>query len=201
MTLAKRNPDVFSPFNAKDLSGQRIENLPDLQGLFPDLSVLFLPRPDQCRWFQNPDGERDIDTSCQAIIYEPIKLSTVVSAAVMGIDRRHTQFAANDIGFARNSTGLDYWSHQHYGAAGVKGTRLDDSVDTITFNRNGRFLPEPVQRYNVRNDGSYELGLTVFFNQDDEWTETFTRDTAKAVLSLVAPQPKEKNRRLQPAQP
>jgi hypothetical protein len=109
MTLAKRNPDVFSTFNAKDLSGQRIENLPDLQGLFPDLSVLFLRRPDQCRWFQNPDGERDIDTACQAIIYEPIKLSTVVSAAVMDIDRRHTQFAANDIGFARNATGLDYW--------------------------------------------------------------------------------------------
>jgi hypothetical protein len=49
-----------------------------------------------------------------------------------------------------------------------------------------------VQRSQVRNDEDYELGLTVFFKQDDEWTETFTRDTAKAVLSLVAPQPREK---------
>ncbi|KAJ9098440.1 hypothetical protein QFC20_005959 [Naganishia adeliensis] len=117
-------------------------------------------------WYADPDEHGNIETRCQAIIYHPIKLSTAVSAAVMGIDRRHTQFAAS------------------------KGTRVDDvQSTTITFRRNGRFLPEPSQKYNVRNDESYELDLAVYFNQDDEWTETFARDTAKAILSLVAPQP------------
>lgn len=106
----------------------------------------------------------------------------------MGIDRRHTQFAANDIGFARNLMGLDYWSHQHSRAAGRKGARLDDVVDEITFRRSGRFLPEPSQKYNVRNDESYELDLAVYFKQDDEWAETFARGTSKAIFSLVAPQ-------------
>jgi hypothetical protein len=168
---------------------------PDLRHLFPNLIVLFLRRQEND--FTNDDSEEDSEeiepsviTKEEAIIYRPIKLSTLVAAAVIGTDRRDTFIASNAIGFSRNFTDIFYWHSWINPRVSVKKTRVRDEIVVIKFEQTSRFLPEPAARYEIENhDENYELDLKVYFTQDDEWPEDVKRDTVRAILSLVAPRP------------
>jgi hypothetical protein len=151
------------------------------QASFPNLAVLF-----------DRQGQTDGQIFQTAVMYQPITLSTLVQATVMGRDSRETRFARHEVQTARPSPSGVYLSglvHQ-MSPEGPQDTCVVDDIIHLDFQLGGRLVSEAQPVKWAFSQPAVEPVLTAHFNQTiaspDERSTHFT-ETFRILLSALSP--------------
>jgi hypothetical protein len=155
-----------------------------LQALFPNLVTVF------SRW--TDERSRDIlgtliRAESQAIIYQPIRPSTLVQASILGDTYQITKWGGNIVMLSTTHAAEGYTVADDGCTCVTPKTCFFDDIIGIRFLENGRLLPEKsdvVVEFPLA-ETALQTELTVDFDVTHTWNEQEAEDTAKGIFSLI----------------